>query len=59
MSSTSKSPYVHMTRARAIDVKLDRKVLYELDGGDRKQVKSFRVEVEPAAVTICAPGKAA
>ena len=27
-------------------VKLDRKVRYELDGGDRSKVKSFKVEVE-------------
>ena len=37
-------------------VRLDRKVLYELDGGDRKKTKSFKVKVEPAAVTICVPG---
>jgi len=36
-------------------VKLDRKVRYELDGGDRKKVKSFKVEVEPEAITVCVP----
>jgi len=39
-------------------VKLDRKVRYELDGGDRTKVKSFKVKVEPAAVTLCVPGAA-
>jgi diacylglycerol kinase (ATP) len=35
--------------------KLNRKVLYEVDGGDRKKVKSFTVNVQPAAITICLP----
>ena len=30
-----RSPFVHMTRARKVDVRLDRDVLYELDGGSR------------------------
>ena len=28
-------------------IKLDRKVLYEIDGGDRKKVRKLRVDVEP------------
>jgi hypothetical protein len=34
---------------------LNRKVLYELDGGDRTKVKAFKVKVEPGAVTVCVP----
>jgi YegS/Rv2252/BmrU family lipid kinase len=52
------SPFVQATKARSVKVKLDRKVLYELDGGDRTKVKSFKVKVEPAAVTLCVPGAA-
>ena len=37
-------------------VKLDRKVRYELDGGDRKELKSFKVKAEPAALSVCIPG---
>ena len=44
-----------MTKAQTINVKLSRKVLYELDGGDRKKVKSFKVKVEPGAITVCLP----
>jgi YegS/Rv2252/BmrU family lipid kinase len=55
----SKSPFVHLTKARSIEVTLDRKVLYELDGGDRTKQKSFRVKIEPAAVEICVPAKGA
>jgi len=38
-----------------VKVKLNRKVLYELDGGDRTKVKTFKVKVEPGAVTVCVP----
>ena len=36
-------------------MKLDRKVLYEVDGGDRVEVKAFKIRVQPAAITICRP----
>ncbi|ROP32727.1 diacylglycerol/lipid kinase family protein [Couchioplanes caeruleus] len=49
------SPFVHMTRARRIDVKLREPLMYELDGGSRKAVKKIRVEVAPAAVKVCVP----
>jgi YegS/Rv2252/BmrU family lipid kinase len=49
------SPFVHMTRARRIDVKLKEPLMYELDGGARGSVKKIRVEVVPAAVKICVP----
>ena len=47
VGSAERSPYARTTEARSVRIKLDRKVLYELDGGDRKKVKSLRVEVEP------------
>jgi diacylglycerol kinase family enzyme len=52
------SPFVQAAKARSVKVKLDRKVRYELDGGDRTKVKSFKIKVEPAAVTLCVPGAA-
>ena len=36
-------------------VKLDRKVLYELDGGDRSKVKAFKIKVEAGALSVCVP----
>jgi hypothetical protein len=36
--------------------KLSRKVLYELDGGDRKKLKAFTVKVESGAISVCVPG---
>jgi len=55
IGSAEKSPFVRVTQAESVRVKLDRKVRYELDGGDRKKVKSFKVEVEPGAITVCVP----
>ena len=55
LGRTEKSPFVRVTQARKVRVKLDRKVRYELDGGDRKKVRSFKVEVEPGAITVCVP----
>jgi YegS/Rv2252/BmrU family lipid kinase len=49
------SPFVRMTRARRIDVKLRSKLEYELDGGARTAVKRLSVRVVPAAVRICVP----
>ena len=55
LSSASKSPFVHMTKGRAVELKLSRKVLYELDGGDREKKKTFRVRVQPSALNVCVP----
>jgi diacylglycerol kinase (ATP) len=50
-----KSPLAQTTKVRSVKVKLNRKILYELDGGDRTKVKAFKVKVEPGAVTVCVP----
>ncbi len=55
--ASSASPFVQVTKARSAQIKFDRKVLYELDGGDRKKVKKLEVEVEPEAITVCVPAE--
>jgi YegS/Rv2252/BmrU family lipid kinase len=55
LGHADRSPLVRATSAKKVEVKLDRKVLYEVDGGDRVKVKSFKVKVEPKAVTVCVP----
>lgn len=50
-----KSPFVQVTSGRKVKVEMSRKVLVELDGGDREKVRSFTVKVEPGAVTVCVP----
>jgi diacylglycerol kinase (ATP) len=55
VSNAEASPFFQATRAESVKVKLSRKVMYEIDGGDRAKTKSFKVKVEPAAVTLCVP----
>jgi diacylglycerol kinase (ATP) len=55
VGSPHKSPFVQVTKAHVVKVKLDRRVLYELDGGDRSKVKAFTVKVEPGAISVCIP----
>jgi diacylglycerol kinase (ATP) len=43
------------TKVHSVRVKLNKKVPYELDGGDRKKVRRLKVDVEPHAVTVCVP----
>jgi YegS/Rv2252/BmrU family lipid kinase len=49
------SPFVRITRARRVDVKLRHKLEYELDGGARDAVKKLTIQVAPSAVTVCTP----
>ena len=53
--TTAKSPFVQVTKAKKVSVQLDRKVPYELDGGDRKGVKKLKAKVEPGAITVKVP----
>jgi diacylglycerol kinase (ATP) len=57
--ASSTSPFVQVTKARSASVQFDRKVLYELDGGDREEVKKLDIEVEPLAIDVCVPSEAA
>jgi diacylglycerol kinase (ATP) len=59
VGTASPSPFAQTTKARSVKVKLNRKVLYELDGGDRTKVKAFKVKVEAGAITVCVPRGAA
>jgi YegS/Rv2252/BmrU family lipid kinase len=49
------SPFARLTKATRVNVKLNRKILYELDGGDRTKVKAFKAKVEAGALTVCVP----
>jgi YegS/Rv2252/BmrU family lipid kinase len=52
---SERSPFVRITRARKVDVRLTAPLRYELDGGDRGTVDRLRVKVVPAALTVCVP----
>jgi diacylglycerol kinase (ATP) len=51
----TRSPFVRATKARRVKVGLDRKVRYELDGGDRAKVRDFKAKIEPGALQLCVP----
>ncbi len=51
------SKFTRQTSGRKIDVRLDKKLPYELDGGDRPSSKRMKVRIEPAAITICTPSE--
>ena len=53
--SAGDSPFVQTTSARSVKVSLDRKVRYELDGGARSRLKSFKAKVEAGALSVCVP----
>ena len=55
VGSPASSPLAQTTKAHGVKVKLDRKVLYELDGGDRKKIKGFKARAVAGAVTVCVP----
>jgi len=49
------SPFVETITATRIDVRLGKKLPYELDGGDRPKTKHLRFRVKPGAITVCVP----
>ncbi|HEY2790211.1 MAG TPA: diacylglycerol kinase family protein [Gaiellales bacterium] len=53
--SLEASPHCRVTRGHRVKVKLDRKVLYEVDGGVRAKVKAYRLAIEPGAIAIRVP----
>jgi diacylglycerol kinase family enzyme len=50
-----RSPFVRTTKAREIDVRMDKPSLYELDGGSRQKVKRLRVGVTHHAINVRVP----
>jgi diacylglycerol kinase (ATP) len=55
VGTPTKSPFVETTKAHSVKVKLGRSVRYELDGGDRSKIRSFKATIEPGAIRVCVP----
>jgi diacylglycerol kinase family enzyme len=53
---SEQSPFVRITRARQVDVKLGAPMPYELDGGARETTVRLKARVVPGAITVCVPG---
>jgi diacylglycerol kinase (ATP) len=49
------SPFVETTTGREFDIRLNKAIPYEIDGGDRKKAKRLRCAVVPEAITVCVP----
>jgi diacylglycerol kinase (ATP) len=54
-SRSDQSPFVRMTRAKRVDIKLASPRTYELDGGARDTATRLKAQIDPAAITICLP----
>nr|BFE82056.1 hypothetical protein GCM10020093_046570 [Planobispora longispora] len=57
VSRSDSSPFVRMTRARKVTVKLGRAMSYELDGGAKGTVTRLKAEVVPGGLVLRAPGR--
>ena len=53
--SPERSKLVCTTRGRRVDVKFERPVPYELDGGARRGTRRLRADIEPGAIPVAAP----
>ena len=49
------SPFVETTTGRTFDIRLDKALPYEIDGGARKKTKRLKCKVVPGAITVCVP----
>lgn len=50
-----RSPFVTMARGRSVRVDFDLPILYEVDGGSRKETRRLKVKVRPGSTIVCVP----
>lgn len=55
LARSDSSPFVRVTRARKVDVRLSGPTRYELDGGAREPVTRIKARVVPGGITVCVP----
>ena len=55
VGSAQQSPFARTTRARRVKVVLDRKVRFELDGGERTKVRKVKAKAKARALQVCLP----
>ncbi|MEV8638688.1 YegS/Rv2252/BmrU family lipid kinase [Streptosporangium sp. NPDC051023] len=56
---SEESPFVRMTRARKVGVKLGAPMTYELDGGAKDTVTELRAKVVPGGIVVRVPAREA
>ena len=49
------SSHVHIGSGSKIRVRLEKKQLFELDGGEKGKTRKLKFDVDPASLVICAP----
>lgn len=59
IGEATKSPFVEITSGRKIDIKTDRKLLYEIDGGERKKTKELKIRTKAEIITVKVPAPGA
>jgi len=59
VTTVDDGPHARTTKARKMKIRFDRKVLYQVDGGDRDMVKTLRITVVPGGLVVCVPPPAA
>ncbi|MFI6291492.1 diacylglycerol/lipid kinase family protein [Nonomuraea sp. NPDC050790] len=52
---SDESPFVRITRAKKVKIRLAEPRTYELDGGARDRADKLKAEILPGAITICVP----
>jgi diacylglycerol kinase (ATP) len=54
----TKSPFIEVTRGKRFQIRFNRPMPYELDGGARTTAKKLRIKVHPGSIKLCLPPQA-
>jgi diacylglycerol kinase family enzyme len=55
VTTVDDGPYARTTKAHTVKARFDRKVLYQVDGGDREAVRKLKITVVPGGLVVCVP----
>ena len=55
VGQAASSPFVEITQGKRIDIQTDRRLLYEIDGGDREKTKKLKVRTKAGAIRVKVP----
>jgi diacylglycerol kinase (ATP) len=55
VGSAEKSPFVDVARGKRMTIRFDKPTLYEIDGGERKEVTKLKVKVAPGSIIVRVP----
>lgn len=55
LGDAAKSPFVEIARGKRIDIETDRKLLYEIDGGEREKTKKLKVRTKAEVIRVKVP----